>query len=933
MSIIPVRCLLVVTVLVIMSLPGCGVFNKTAEQYLSASQSYFNQGQYSASLIEIKNAIQQDPDNPLLRQFAARVYLKLGQGDDAAIQLTKAISLGADSRQLMPLYVQALYRQRQFKKLLAVKVPDHLTPENQSIIYVYQGFAAAQLNKQSIAANLYQKSLELDADNRLAYRGIALLHASRGEYDQALQLLDELIGKQPNDPGLWSLKGDIEVSNRQYGLAEESYTKAVEFDQENRYPHIAKRALACLSGAAIDCATKDLAELEKKLPGYYMTAYVKGLVAVNQKRWKDAQTALSDALAINPGLTPAYYFSGLAHFQQQQFGPAISRLSAFVASKPESVNGRHLLSLAQIKEGHYESAKTTLQPIIERGHIASAFLYLLGQIEYALGNISSSIRYFKELSQRHPESALAHAQLGLKLLASGDQANAQDELAVAIDIAPDLLEVGQASVLAYLESKQYAKAQALLDKMQANTKHRATLLNLQGLLYLRQGYMRQASESFQQALQVSPGDPAASQNLARIKLQQGDYHGAIQYYRQVLKHHPGHVPTHLKLAELELKRGDEIKAEQRLLGLINQQPQALAPRIMLAKYYLISGRVDSVKDLLEPVAALYPDDARLLTLSAESLLASGHSGQAKREAQILVNKIPDSANAQWLLTRAAIADQDKFKTEHALKQTLLLKPDHIPAQIVQIKLFTESKQLQQAVNQLKSLLSQAPDDPRVGAIAAWFALKTGDFDKALTLYNKVYLMSASSANALGLAQAQWQTGQHDKAVNTLQAWTLKNPDDVKAQLRLALMYQAMGLAGDASARFNRVLLFEPDNVVALNNLAWLLRNEYPAKALQYIEKAVELEPENASVYDTLGVVLLLQGNVTRALRVLQRAFRAYPDQPSIQYHYALALHRNSQSEQAIEVLQKLLTSNAKFSERSQAGQLLNKLKMTSAISG
>lgn len=924
---------LLLVALIVVVLTGCDAFNKTAEEYLSASRAYYEKGEYTASLIEIKNAIQQSPFNPEVRLLSARIYLKLGKGGDAAIQLAKAASLGADGKQVIPLQAHVLFQQHKFKELLDLEIPDNLDAAQLSDIYAYQGFAAAELKDQATADRLYQQSLELNANSRLAYRGIALLYTAQRKYQEALELIGKLLDKQPDDSETWSLQGDTYMANQQYDLAYKSYTNAAELDSEHRYPFLAKRALTCLSSGDLDCAEKDLAELENNVPGYYMTAYINGLLAVKQQRWKDAESALSGALAINPELTPAYYFSGLSQFQQQQYGPAITRLTTFVARKPKSENGRHLLSLAQMKAGHLESARATLQPVIEQGHPASPILYLLGQIEYGLGNIPDSIRYFKQLSRRHPESALVHAQLGRKLLASGNMTAGQKELATAINIAPDLFEAGQASVLAFLESKQFEKAQALIDKMQVDPENKAALLNLQGLLFLQKGEMKKAAHEFSQALKSSPGDPAASHYLAGLRLQQNDYQGAIHYYQNVLKIHPDNIPTHLKLATLNLKQGDELKAEQRLLELIKKQPQALGPRIMLAKYYLQNSRVDSVMDLLDPVADLYSEDPRLLTLKAESLLASGLTGSAKREAQILVSKMPDSADAQWLLARTAIADRDKLQGEQALKQTLLLKPDHIPAQVVQIKLLVEDRQFEQAEERLQKLLNQAPGDPRVGSIAAWLALVTEDYEQALSLYSKVYSISATSSNALGLAQAQWKVGRHQESVNTLRDWTMRHPDDVKAQFRLAIMYQMMGLDGDASARFARVLQFEPDNVVALNNLAWLLRNEDSAKALQYIEKAAELEPDNASVFDTLGVVLLQQGNTTRALRVLRRAFKTHPGHPAIQYHLALALYRNNKPEQAIDILEQLLGSFSEFNDKSQAQKLLNKLKISSEVLG
>ena len=545
----------------------------------------------------------------------------------------------------------------------------------------------------------------------------------------------------------------------------------------------------------------------------------------------------------------------------------------------------------------------------------------MGKIEYSLGNISQSIAHFKKRSELQPESAIAHAQLGMKLLASGDKSGGLSELGIAIELAPDLQQAGQVAVLEYIDSRQFVKAQALIHKMQDVRPGSTEILNLQALLHMHKGEPKLANKFFSQALKKTPGDPTASLNFARLSLNQSNVEKAIQLYQDVLKYNPQHIPTHLKLAEFDLKFGNDIKAEQRLLGLIARKTDALAPRLMLAQYYLVSGRVDALTEVLEPVSQLYPKDQRLLKLSAEGSLVRGVVAQAKFAAVALVDLAPDSADAHWLLARVAFAENNKRLGKAQLKKTLHLEPDHIPAQIVRIKILAENKQKQQAIAELQRLNQQAPGDARVISVAGWMAMDAGDFNQSISLYRQAFSISATSANVLDLAKAQWQAGLHEDAVSTLEDWTKKHPEDVTAQFNLAMSFQQMGLDRDATARFTRVLQFEPDNVVALNNLAWLLRNENSITALQSIEKAIALEPGSASLLDTLGMVLLHKGDILRALRVFQRATKAHPDSAVMQYHLALTLHKNNELKQAIKILKRLIAQFPEFKGQTKSANV------------
>src|SRR5205823_3803205 len=82
---------------------------------------------------------------------------------------------------------------------------------------------------------------------------------------------------------------------------------------------------------------------------------------------------------------------------------------------------------------------------------------------------------------------------------------------------------------------------------------------------------------------------------------------------------------------------------------------------------------------------------------------------------------------------------------------------------------------------------------------------------------------------------------------------------------------------------------QPDNIAFLNNLAWTTGELGDPKALSYAEKASELAPNNANVLDTLGVLLVKNGNVIQGLAKLQQAVQLVPNQADTRLHLAKAL--------------------------------------------
>ena len=75
--------------------------------------------------------------------------------------------------------------------------------------------------------------------------------------------------------------------------------------------------------------------------------------------------------------------------------------------------------------------------------------------------------------------------------------------------------------------------------------------------------------------------------------------------------------------------------------------------------------------------------------------------------------------------------------------------------------------------------------------------------------------------------------------------------------------------------------------------------------------------------DTLGTILLQRGETERALQMLKAASTQSPDLAAIQYHYAQALARSGQKDEARRVLKGIADAN--YPEREEANALLAEL--------
>jgi len=131
---------------------------------------------------------------------------------------------------------------------------------------------------------------------------------------------------------------------------------------------------------------------------------------------------------------------------------------------------------------------------------------------------------------------------------------------------------------------------------------------------------------------------------------------------------------------------------------------------------------------------------------------------------------------------------------------------------------------------------------------------------------------------------------------------------------------------DAEVTLKHVLDVQPNNVPALNNLAWIYQQKGDTKAQDLAHKAYLLSP-TPQVADTLGWILTTQGKPDVALMLLRQASSQLLTDGTVQFHYASALNAVGKKDEAVSVLRPIVLGNAVFDEKLAAKRLFDDLSV------
>jgi putative PEP-CTERM system TPR-repeat lipoprotein len=260
-----------------------------------------------------------------------------------------------------------------------------------------------------------------------------------------------------------------------------------------------------------------------------------------------------------------------------------------------------------------------------------------------------------------------------------------------------------------------------------------------------------------------------------------------------------------------------------------------------------------------------------------------------------------------------------------LKKALALKPDLIDAQRALIKLHLDAGGVADAVTVARDVQKQRPKEPIGYILEGEIHVSRPAWSEAVAAYRNGLKQVASTDLAVRIDVALRADGRTADAEKFVAAWLRDHPKD--ARFRSYLAETAIGkrdFAG-AAAQYKAVLEIEPRSAVAFNNLAYAAGQLKDPKALEYAEKADKLAPNNAAFLDTLGALLVENGDIKRGVQTLQRAAELAPSDAGIRLNLARALIKDGQKDAAKKELDGLAKLGDKFSGQAEVAKLMQGL--------
>jgi tetratricopeptide (TPR) repeat protein len=775
-------------------------------------------------------------------------------------------------RRDLGLILAELYRQwKEEAKLdqwlndLAVQFPNDIQPRR--LLLTRTAVVQDPRKAQSLIEEI--KTLEGEGGWQWRYEQARLWSQSSGSefqtyYPQIVKLLQENLLANPKDHGSRLLLAATYEKANELALAVTTYREALSL-QPNSAPILIRTILALTRAKEYNEARTLLDQAEQQQVNDPILVRLRMEDDLRRGRWDPAREALEKAILQDPNDTASVLNLTTILMQQQKYNEAQKMLDAVRARMPDSISVLSVQVNLLLQQRKAEEALRLCDQIADRQRSTAAYL-LRARTHVALNHNEKALEDFGRIIALDPQKPESWATRADFYRTTGRIAEGIADVKQARALAPDNPAIQRLAVALFIGSGSMPlieEAEAIVDKALAAFEKspvaprspdsepsgtggtqdarlseytQLKLLKAQILLlpFRRTGPgVEEARLILREITNRQPKLVEAWQWLAQLELSQEEPSRAHDAALRGLAHNENNALLLLLKARAEKVRSPAIAALT-LKQLLDGGPKNVEVVVDLADAYARAGRTQQAVDLLRQKKDEFegPLRRRCEIAYAEALYAHGQRDEAKTLFEALAQAEPHDPTPTMTLAQ----------------------------QLRREMRWTEMNQL------VRRWLTSHPEDADVATTIARVLAATGD-RQALSVGEDLLRMTLE-----------------------------RHPHSTPTLMLLSMMMQDAG-RNEESVRLNRTILqLDPNNVIAVNNLAWVLcedenRPSQYQEALALAEKGLKIVPDYVDLLDTRGYAHYRLGDFEKAVADFTRCVRLYPaNSPSIttpRFHLAM----------------------------------------------
>jgi tetratricopeptide (TPR) repeat protein len=506
--------------------------------------------------------------------------------------------------------------------------------------------------------------------------------------------------------------------------------------------------------------------------------------------------------------------------------------------------------------------------------------FLRAQLAARQGRLDQAVEFMKSAIEKAPEQPVLKKELALIYMKQGNEKEALDMAKKTLSQDPDEIDALIVAASLWQAAGKNDSAVRAYEKVIAKAPERENIYLILARLYLRAGQFQKAADLLEGFVKNFPGNYTGFYYLGKSYSGLKQPEKAIGAFQKCLAIEPGLMEPRAALIDIYSRQGKDQEVVAQYEAVLENDPQNVAAALELGIIYENKGLSEKARPLWLNLVARTGPDSEVIKAVTRFFLARKRYQDAKTSLSAMLKVDPQNPDLNYLAGATFyLTDDNKKALEYFQKVTA--DSDFYPdAMIHQAIIFNKEKNTLRAVKLLETAMAKADSEGKVSLIP--------------------YL------------SAFYQEQQHyQQAADLLAQGLAIDPENIELHYELGVLYDKMGNSQGAVEKMKEVIEKAPEHADALNYLGYTYadKNMNLDEAEALISRALELDPENGYILDSMGWVFYRKGEYEKARHYLEKAVSRVPDDPIILEHLGDVYHKIDLPAQAVKYYRQALENS------------------------
>jgi len=368
-------------------------------------------------------------------------------------------------------------------------------------------------------------------------------------------------------------------------------------------------------------------------------------------------------------------------------------------------------------------------------------------------------------------------------------------------------------------------------------------------------------------------------------------------------------------------------ARLQLEDAIKLRTDFVAARELLARVYLAKNDPAKALQTCDELLEIDRNNLSGHLVRSASLLALKNNSKAREELDVITRLFPQNADARYQVGLLAYSDKDYKKAEQVFEA--MYRDNHDNRGLLGLtETLTAQNRLDDAIKEMDKALAVDPDrrDLRIGRANLY--VRAQRYDEAIATYKSLLDKEPNSADLLfKLGETYRRKGDINLAVDEFRKSSQAAPNSTAPLVYLGMILETIGPIDQANAVYQQILKLDPNNPLALNNLAFHKAEEGQDldSALSMAQRAHQMLPDANNMADTLGWIYIKKNLSSQAEGIFKDLVVKEPTNAVFHYHYGMALMQKGDKTSARRELETALRNKPSKDDAGKIQDLLTKL--------